>query len=59
MITPSANSFFSGLFLSLSTNSLQEEEESRPPVDWLTLGGVGCEAGGLERGRPVRCYRNS
>lgn len=40
-------------------DSLQEEEESRPPVDWLTLGGVGCEAGGRERGRPVKCYRNS
>lgn len=24
-----------------------------------TLGGVGCEAGGRERGRAVKCYRNS
>lgn len=45
---------------SLFSDSLQEEEEeSRPPGDWLTLGGVGCEAGGRERGRAVKCYRNS
>ena len=42
-----------------SSGSLQEEEESWPPADWLRLGGVGCEAGGRERGRAVKCYRNS
>lgn len=60
MITPSACSFFSSLFsFSPSADSLQEEEESRPPVNGLTLGGVGCAAGGRERGRTVKCYRNS
>ncbi len=51
--------FFSSLFFLSLSDSLQEEEESRPPADWLTLGGVGCEAGGRERGRAVKCYRNS
>lgn len=41
-----------------SSDSLQEEE-SWPPADWLRLGGVGCVAGGRERGRAVKCYRNS
>lgn len=53
--------FFSSLFFSPSSDSLQEEEEeeSRPPADWLMLGGVGWQAGGRERGRAVKCYRNS
>lgn len=46
-------------FFSISCDSLQEEEESWPLADWLTLGGVGCESGGRERGRAVKCYRNS
>lgn len=45
--------------ISLSSDYLQEGEESRPPADWLALGGVGCEAGGRERGRAVKCDRNS
>lgn len=65
MITPSACNFF---FLSQaspphpppkSSDCLQEGEESRSAVHWLTLGGVGCRAGGRERGRTVKCYRNS
>lgn len=58
MITPSAVAFFShACFFS---DALQEEEESRrPPANWLMLGGVGREAGGRERGRAVKCYRNS
>lgn len=42
-------------------NSLQEEEEeeSRPPAPWLTLGWRGLWAGGREQGRAVKCYRNS
>lgn len=50
---------FSQAFFFSFFNSLQEEEESRPPADWLTLGGVGCKAGGRERGKAVKCYRNS
>lgn len=42
-----------------SSDCLQEGEESRSAVHWLTLGGVGCRAGGRERGRTVKCYRNS
>lgn len=48
---------FPKAFLLFLCNSLQEEK-SRPPDNWL-ITGVGCEAGGPERGRAVKCCSNS